>query len=576
MSNRLFLSLFLLFCTKTSAIDDYELGPDSFVQEGVPEGEIIKKFWNESEIFPGTERDWWIYVPAQYDPAEPACVMIYLDGWGRLKPDGKWRSSIVMDNLIHKGQMPITIGIFVNPGRIPEPNENSHFRYNRSVEYDGITELNAAFFFSEIVPQVEAEYNLSKDPNQWGVAGASSGAVGAFMMAWYRPDRVRRVLSSIGTFTNYKAAGSIMTMVRKEEPRPLRVFLQEGSNDKLNYSGSWWMANQELQFFLDWAGYEVAHEWGDGGHNAIHAGSILPKMLTWLWRDWDEPIKTPYSEKQEINKSLLEGESWKLVYEGDLIGGLAGDKEGNVFIGESGRRKILKMDTSGSISDFVEVEGKLKSIACGNKGELFASYSDSRSIEELGSDNSRKKLASGILASDLLPLEDGMYATLPEKRQILYISRSGRISKMDTNIEKPHCISRFIDQMRLSVFQPGNQFGYLYETREEGKLLHEQLFHQLQIWENNTRIGGLDSVYDVLGRLFVATDQGVQIVNHQGRTEGIMIKPDGESPLYLAFGGENLQFLFMASEDRVYRRKMRNPGHWPFDPPTVPEKLLGS
>ena len=559
------------------AIDDYELGPDSFEQEGVPKGTIIKKRWNESAIFPGTERDWWIYVPAQYDPAKPACVMIYLDGWGRLDPQRQWRSAIVMDNLIHQGRMPVTIGIFVNPGRIPEPNENAHFRYNRSVEYDGITDLNTKFFFSEIIPQVEAEYNLSEDPNQWGVAGVSSGAVGAFMMAWYRPDRVRRVLSTIGTYTNYKAGGSIMTMARKGEPRPLRVFLQEGSNDKFNYSGSWWMANQELEFFLRWADYEVAHEWGDGRHNSIHAGSILPKMLTWLWQDWDQPIRTPFSEKQEINKSLLPGEGWKQVYEGGEIGGLASDKEGNVFIGENGDGKILKLDTNRGLSEFSPVEGKIRSLACDNEGSVYVSFSDTQTIESIDKGGATREIASGLAASDLLPLEEGVYATLPDEQAIVYIEKSGSTSRLQTKIQKPYCISRFIDQMRLSVFQPGSQFGYLYETREPGKLIYEQLFHQLQIWENDTRIGGLDCAYDVLGRLFVSTDQGVQIVNHQGRTEGVMIKPDGESPVYLVFGGEEgLQYLYMASKDKVYRRKMRNAGHWPFDPPTVPEKLLGS
>ncbi|SVD42174.1 uncharacterized protein METZ01_LOCUS395028, partial [marine metagenome] len=231
------LVLLLIASSLLSAADDYKLGPDSIPQAGVPEGSIEKLFFNQSEIYPGTERDWWIYVPAQYDPAEPACLMVWQDGHSRVTRDGQWRVPVVFDNLIHRGEMPVTIGVFISPGLVPAPNENAEARYNRSFEYDSMGDRYARFLIEEMIPQVEAKYNVSKDPNDRAIAGASSGAIAAFGVAWNRPDAFRRVFSTIGTYVGLRGGNNYPTLIRKTVPKPLRVFLQDGSNDLNLYGG---------------------------------------------------------------------------------------------------------------------------------------------------------------------------------------------------------------------------------------------------------------------------------------------------------------------------------------------------
>ena len=205
--------------------NDYVLGPDSQVQAGVPRGTVTQHSWT-SRIYPGTVRDYWVYVPAQYDPATPACVMVFQDGGGYAKADGAWRVPIVFDNLIHKKEMPVTIGIFINPGVAPPPSDGALPRFNRSVEYDSVTDRYARFLLEEILPEVAKSYNLRTDGNSRAIGGASSGAIAAFAAAWGRPDAFTRVFSTIGTYVGLRGGNDLPTLVRKTEPKPLRVFLQ--------------------------------------------------------------------------------------------------------------------------------------------------------------------------------------------------------------------------------------------------------------------------------------------------------------------------------------------------------------
>ncbi|MBX5495677.1 MAG: gluconolactonase, partial [Bryobacteraceae bacterium] len=236
--------------------EEYKLGPDSQRKPGVPQGTVTKYTWNSSRIFPGTVRDYWVYVPAQYKPEKPACVMIFQDGGGYVNPEGAWRVPVVFDNLIHEGSMPVTIGIFINPGVLPALSEKQQNRYNRSYEYDGMSDRYARFLIEEILPEVSKKYRLSSDPNDRAIAGSSSGAIAAFTAAWHRPDAFRRVLSFIGTYVNIRGGHNYPTLVRKMEPKPLRVFLQDGDKDLNIYAGNWWIANQDMYSALQYAGYE--------------------------------------------------------------------------------------------------------------------------------------------------------------------------------------------------------------------------------------------------------------------------------------------------------------------------------
>jgi enterochelin esterase-like enzyme len=264
-------------------VEAYTPHPDSLPQPGVPRGKVIQQKKLQSKVFPGTTRDWWIYVPAQYKPSKPAAVMVFQDGGVHyVKP-----VPVIFDNLIHKGEMPVTVGVFINPGVFADG------RRNRSFEYDTLSGDYARFVIDEILPEVEKTVKLRKDPESRAIAGLSSGAICAFTVAWERPDQFRKVLSWIGTYTNI-AAGSTMregghnyqALIRRTPRKPIRIFLQDGEQDLQEEAGGWWLANQTMEGSLRWAGWDFRAQWGHGFHSPRHGLAIMPDSLRWLWRDW--------------------------------------------------------------------------------------------------------------------------------------------------------------------------------------------------------------------------------------------------------------------------------------------------
>jgi enterochelin esterase-like enzyme len=270
------------------AVDDYQLGPDSMRQPGVPQGKVTEHDWNNSRVYPGTERKYWVYVPAQYDASKPACVMVFQDGAGMVSETGSYRVPIVFDNLIHKKEMPVTIAILINPGVIPPAAAGAMPRRNRSNEYDRVSDDYAKFLLEEILPEVSKSYKLTADPDGRAICGNSSGGICAFSVAWHRPDAFRKVVSHIGSFTNIQGGHVFPALIRKTERKPLRVFLQDGSGDLDNMFGNWPLANQEMAAALKYAQYDYKFVFGDGAHNGKHGGSIFPDTLRWTWRDYNK------------------------------------------------------------------------------------------------------------------------------------------------------------------------------------------------------------------------------------------------------------------------------------------------
>jgi enterochelin esterase family protein len=277
--------LLVLLATPAFAGDEeYKLGPDSMRQEGVPHGGVTKNVWR-SKIFPGTVRDYWVYVPAQYDGKKPACVMVFQDGQAYVNETGDFRVPIVFDNLIHKGDMPVTIGIFINPGHVGKQTPKSPWEgSNRSFEYDTVSDQYARFLLEEMLPEVGKKYKLADDPECRAICGISSGGICSFTVAWQRPDAFRKVLSHVGSFTNIRGGYVYPALIRSTPNKPLRVFLQDGSNDLDNQFGNWWLANQEMAAALKFKKYDYKFVGGTGKHSSKHGGAILPDSLRWLWR----------------------------------------------------------------------------------------------------------------------------------------------------------------------------------------------------------------------------------------------------------------------------------------------------
>ena len=287
MLRTLLTSLLLLTtCSLASGKDDaYILGPDSERHEGVPIGKVTKHTHN-STVFPGTTRDYYLYVPARYDAAKPAAVMVFQDGHAYVGEKGEFRAPIVMDNLIHKQEMPVTIGIFINPGHKGDKQPDSPWQANnRSFEYDTLSDQYARFLLEEILPEVGKTYKLTDDPNQRAICGISSGGICAFTVAWEKPDSFRKVLSHVGSFTNIRGGHVYPALIRKTANKPLRIFLQDGTEDVDNEHGNWWLSNLQMESALKFKKYDYKFVGGEGGHNGKHGGAILPDSLRWLWRE---------------------------------------------------------------------------------------------------------------------------------------------------------------------------------------------------------------------------------------------------------------------------------------------------
>lgn len=270
----------------------YVLGPDSQPKPGVPKGKVSRFTFDKSRIFPGTTRAVSVYVPAQYDGSKPACLMVFQDGSGFANPTGGSRAPVVFDNLIAEGSMPVTIGIFVDPGVTPGLTPDQMARYQRSLEYDGLGDKYARFLIEEIIPEVEKQYGvkISSNPDDRGLLGSSSGGIASFVAAWERPDSFHRVVSYVGSFAGLRGGDTIADLIRKVEPKPLRVFMQDGANDQNIYGGSWVLANQEIASALEYSGYDMKFVVGTEGHSGRQGASIMPDALRWLWRDYPKPI----------------------------------------------------------------------------------------------------------------------------------------------------------------------------------------------------------------------------------------------------------------------------------------------
>lgn len=279
------LPVFFLVSSAVLAIDDYKLGPLSQENASVPKGQVIPMPAHESQIYPGTTRDWWIYVPAQYKAEQPANLMVFQDGHDYVGLKGAWRVPTVFDNLIASGDMAPTIAIFINPGHSGSTKPTSAWKSNnRGKEYNTLGNTYARFLLEEIIPQVTKDYRLTNDPEGWAIAGASSGAICAFTVAWERPDKFRKVFSTIGSFVDLAGGNAYPSIIRLTERKPLRIYHQDGANDLDNPYGNWPLANQQMDKALTYMGYDHHFEFGDGQHNSKHGASLFPEAMKWLWR----------------------------------------------------------------------------------------------------------------------------------------------------------------------------------------------------------------------------------------------------------------------------------------------------
>lgn len=572
---RCFLLLYLLLPVLASAQDEsYPVHPDMVEKEGVPKGAVKKGTFADSVIYPGTERDYAVYVPAQYDESTPAALTVFQDGMGYLGT-----VPIAFDNLIHDGSMPVTVALFVNPGVVPALSDDALPRYNRSFEYDATDDRYVRFLVEEIMPVALKDLNITDDPNLRGICGSSSGGIAAFVAAWERPDQFRRVFTTVGTYVGLRGGNELPVLVRKTEPKPLRIFLQGGSNDNDIYCGSWWVANQDMLASLQWAGYEVNHVWGDGGHNRKHGNAIFPDAMRWLWEGWngDAQVRTHPSQSQsKANEFLLEGEDWQLVSEGHLFTeGPAVNRAGELFFSDLEGSKIWRVSPEGEATLFAEDTGFTNGLAFAPDGTTL--YGCEREPGRLVSWNietgEQSVHVKNVRPNDVVVAHDGtVYFSEPRKRAIWVISPGGEARIASEEFSGVNGVVLSTDQTLVYAADYGGRFVWSGQRKGDGTLAHVQPYYHLHLppaaIDIRSHADGMAVSED--GWLLVATAMGIQICDQPGRVHLIVPSPIGERhPSNVCLHGDT---LYATCGTKVFRRKVKLRGAQPWAAPMKPEK----
>jgi len=572
---------------------DYTLGPDSQPQDGVSKGTVTKFTLAPGKDYPGTPHNCAIYVPAQYDPKKLTPFMIFLDGSQAL--GDSMRVPVVLDNLIAKHDLPPMIAIFVDPGILPVVSDANQNRYNRIYEYDSLTPRFSDFLVNDLISEVEKHYNLSKNPDDRALSGVSTGAVGAFMAAWNRPDQFHRVLSLIGTYVSMKGADALLALVRKTEPKPIRIFMQDGTADHIvpaepygtNFAGSWPINNQVMYEALEFAGYDAKLVMGTEGHNLKQGGAILPDALRWLWRDYPAPIvvhepeaaqKPGWDPSGTVFSTIFVDKPWQQIGGNyGSISSLTSDREGNVYFADRNAGNIKRVDANGKITQFAEPPNDTSILRMGANDRLYT-YSPSTgeivsSDTATGTASDQETIARSLAAVvDFVVTETGtIYFLDGAAATIGVIDSSGqprvalRWTDLGGEMTAPKGLALSPDQSMLVVTDTVSRYSWSFQIAADGTLENGEPFYRLELpettvmsWQSGTR-GALE---DVNGMVYFATPLGTQICMQNGRVVEILNPPVPGAPITaIAFaGGGDASWLYVAENGKLYRRPVKVTG----------------
>ena len=461
--------------------------------------------------------------------------------------------------------IPVTVGVFVSSGILPTgPNRPS--RTNRSFEYDGLGDGCARFLLDELLPHIVKTHklNLSTDGNDRCIAGSSSGGVCAFTAAWERPDAFRRVFSAVGSYAAFRGGNIYPILIRKVEPKPIRVFLQDGNMDVNISAGDWWLANQEMERALSLVGYEVQHAWGTGGHDNIQGTEVFPEAMRWLWKDWPAPIKAGAGSMHHRD-ILLPGESWRVVAQGyQHAAGLAVNAKGEVFFNDVPASKTYKIGLDGKVTVFLANSKGGRGQAFGPDGRLYMAAAGAGQIVAYDAEGRDRVIAEGIHGHGVVVGHSGnLYVTDPgagdaegSRVWLININKAGEKKLVDTGLASATGVAFSCDQAFLSVADRRSRWVYSYEVRPDGSLANRQQFEWLHVPDAADGSGADGICTDQDGRRYVATRMGIQVCSREGRVTCIIPTPNGRVS-GLCFGGANFDALFAACGNMVFQRKVK-------------------
>jgi enterochelin esterase family protein len=578
------LSLILLAQTardSAQAADNYQLGPESTARAaGIPVGRVEKFEFTGSKIFDSTRRDCWVYIPAQYDASKPAALMVFQDGGGYVSTNGHSRVPVVFDNLIAKGDLPVTVGLFINPG---VRGDGTPGRSNRSFEYDSLGDAYARFLIEELIPFATNRFNLnlSSDPKLRAICGMSSGGICAFTVAWERPNHFGKVLSQIGSFTNIRGGHNYPAFLRKTERKPIRVFLQDGANDLNNLHGNWPLANQEMASALAFMGYDFKFEFGDGAHSGKHGGAILPDSLRWLWRPELAQLPKPLTKDnlggdEALSKVLADGGKpgdWELIGQGyGFTDAACADADGNFYFSDLPKATLYRVGVNDSKPGvWLENGPKVSGMKFGPDGKLYAG------VQGVGTNN-----VKSIVAIDPQTKAIATVATTVQPNDLV-VSKAGWIYFTDTaagavvkvpinargmprppvaagGINKPNGISLSADQQELIVSEYGGTNAWSFLIAADGSLRAGEKNMELRAPAGRADSGGDGMTTDERSRYYITSHLGIQMFDPTGRMGGIISKPQEKGTVSCAFAGTDRAYLYVCSSDKVFRRKTLTKG----------------
>ncbi|HUB00232.1 MAG TPA: alpha/beta hydrolase-fold protein [Terracidiphilus sp.] len=576
---RLFLAALLAASVALAAAqNDYTLGPDSQPQPGVPQGTVTHYTLPPGKFYPGTPHHYAIYVPVQYNPARPTPFMIFLDGSQAL---GKSvRASTVFDNLIAQRQIPVMIGIFVDPGVLPAFSDQDQNRYERIFEYDSLSPRFSSFLLGELIPAVAAKYNLSTNPDDRALSGVSTGAVGAFMAAWNRPDQFHRVLSFIGTYVDMKGADHLPALIRKTQPKPIRIFMQDGTNDHIvpaepygiAFAGSWPINNQVMYQALQYSGYDVKLVMGHGTHSMNQGGAIMPDALRWLWRDYPAPIVVHENPAMHEPGWDPRGKVWDTLYidkpwqeiEGAYSASatLASDKNGNAYFADPVAKQIDKIAPDGSMTIFRKEAAPIVSLRAGAAGRLYAAEPSLRRIVAFSA-NGEKIIARNVDPTALaVTLKGAVYFTDQARKTIHLIEPSGHVRTVYAGeaMALPAGVTLSPDQAFLIVSDAQSRYSWSFQIAPDGSFVNGEPFYRLEMPEEgpeNWLSRADDLREDSTGQVYFATPLGIQVSMPNGRVEEILNSPHPGPIAALTFAAGNPSFLYVVEDGKIYRRPVK-------------------
>jgi gluconolactonase len=545
------------------AAPQYE--PPAIKPEDIPAGTTKQLTFSQSRVFPGTVRQVTVFIPAQYDGKSPACVYVKTDGFN---PGEK----TLLETMIATKEMPVTIGVFVQPGDLPAPRPGTLGRRNRDFEYDGVSDNNVRFLTEELLPFVAQKYqlNLSTNGNDRCMSGGSSGGIAAFAAAWHRPEAFSRVYAASGSWVAFRGGHEFPTMVRKFEAKPIRAFLTTATHDMENCAGDWFLLDQEMERALKFSCYEYQFRVIDGPHVAGYL-EHWREAMAYLWRGWPEPVKAGPGAPR-CRELLIPGEDWQLVADGlKSTRGPACSPGGEVFFADTSANKIYRIGLDGKVSAFAEDAAQAHCVTVGADGTLFTISEQSGKLMRYDATGKGSVVMEGIPGHSILARPDGsLYVTSNDGSAGLpgavWLIKDGRKTLVDRGIKFATGMAYRPDQWLLSVAEGHSKWVYSYQVQADGTLTNKERFFHLFVADWDDDAGPESLCYSLEGRQFIATRSGVQISADDGPTQVILPVPDRNRVIGVALGGPDKDTLFAFCGNRIWKRKVRQHATGAFSP----------